>query len=126
MPAQWDPETSPRPIVFLHGLGVGLLQYHPLIAHFFSEFSDRPVLVPLQPHSSHDIFHPDFLSPPGRKVMSQRLANLIKELDWARFDNKKPENVGLTEDEEVKTILPGKPQRGVTMLSHSKYVLAEV
>jgi len=119
MPEQWDPDTSPRPIVFLHGLGVGLLQYLPLVAHLFSEFPDRPVLVPLQPHNSHDFFHPDFLNPPGRRVMSQRLADLIQMLGWARSDNKKSRNVEMTDDEEVKSTLLGKSQRGVTMVSHS-------
>lgn len=126
MPEQWDPETSPRPIVFLQGLGIGILQYHHLVAHFFSEFSDRPVLVPLQPHSSHDFFHPDFLNPPGRKVMSQRLANLIQVLGWARSDDKKSSDVKLTEDDEVKSILFAKSQRGVTMVSHSKYVFTAI
>jgi len=123
VPANWDPETSPRPIVFLHGLGFGLIHYHPLISHFFTEFSDRPVLFLLQPHSSHDFFHPDYLKPPNRRLMSYRLARLIQSLGWSKLENKKSET--LNEDEEVRSILLSDSQRGVTIVSHSKYVLRE-
>lgn len=123
-PAQWDPETSPRPIVFLHGLGFGLLHYHPFILHLFTEFSDRPVLVPLQPQSSHDFFHPDYLNPPDRKSMSNRLARLIQFLGWAGLENRKTAEEVLDENDEIRSILLSDSQRGVTIVSHSKFVVS--
>lgn len=122
MPTDWNPKKSPRPIIFLHGLGLGLLHYHSLIAHLFSEFTDRPVLVPLQPQSSHNIFHPDYLNPPGRSLMSQRLSNLIQSLGWATINNRKSEESKLSESNEVKSPLLYGSEKGVTVLSHSKYV----
>lgn len=117
----WNPEKSPRPIIFLHGLGLGLVHYHSLIAHIFSEFTDRPVLVPMQPQSSHDIFHPDYLNPPERRLMSQRLAGLVQSLGWATSSTWKSSDRKLGEDEEIKSFLKDS-ERGVTIVSHSKYV----
>ena len=83
IPAEWDATSSPRPIVFLHGLGLGLLQYHVFLSHLLETFTDRPILVPLQPQVSQDIFHPLFLKPLDRYQMADRLAGLIEELGWA-------------------------------------------
>lgn len=125
MPHDWDPATSPRPIVFLHGLGLGLLQYHRLIATLMSDYPNRPVLVPLQPQISQDFFHPDFLNPPSRHQMADSLANLLRDLGWVKleYDTAAVEaaDVGPQEQSEVEKSLVDSPQ-GVTMLSHSKYV----
>ena len=122
MPVDWNPEKSPRPIIFLHGLGLGLVHYHSLVAHLFTEFTDRPVLVPLQPQSSHDIFHPDYLNPPGRRLMSQRLANLVQSLGWATIG--KVGEPKLSEDDEIRSFRLDDSEKGVTVVSHSKYVLS--
>ncbi|KAJ3493881.1 hypothetical protein NLJ89_g10917 [Agrocybe chaxingu] len=116
MPREWDPTSSPRPVVFLHGLGLGLLQYHTVISHLLDEFSDRPVLVPLQPQISQDLFHPHFLKPLSRTQMAERLAGLIQELGWATLSN---ESDVETEEDEVASTLVEKPQKGVTVVSHS-------
>ena len=62
-PASAKPSSRFRlPIVFLHGLGIGLGQYIALlrrIAH-----SDRGVVVLLQPGISTAIWHPRFLAAP--------------------------------------------------------------
>lgn len=118
-PIDWNPEESPRPIIFLHGLGLGLVHHHSLVAHLFTEFTDRPVLVPLQPQSSYDIFHSDYLNPPGRRLMSQRLANLVRSLGWSM--TRKSGEPKLSEDDEVSLLQITK--EGVTVVSHSKYVL---
>lgn len=111
-PAGWDFNSGPRPIVLIHGLGLGLLQYNALIRQLLKTFSDRPLLVLLQPHISQDIFHPKFLHPMTRHETTHRLARLISQLGWAELDELDPE------EKQVLTILTGKCG-GVTMLSHS-------
>lgn len=59
------PASAPgkgRPIIFLHGLGVGLAQY----AHFLSSVgnSQRGAVLVLQPHISAQAWHPRFLRAP--------------------------------------------------------------
>ncbi|KAF8812512.1 hypothetical protein BYT27DRAFT_7182955 [Phlegmacium glaucopus] len=120
VPAKWDPMTSPRPIVFIHGLGLGLIQYHILLSHLFEKFVDRPILVPLQPHVSQNIFHPFFLKPLDRHQMADRLAGLIEELGWATLlsRDKNAKEMGF-QGEKVESPLTGNTRRGITMLSHS-------
>lgn len=116
MPAKWDAKTSPRPIVFLHGLGFGLLQYHMFLSQLLENFTDRPILVPLQPQVSQDIFHPLFLKPLDRHQMADRLAGLIEELGWATlFSNGKNSKKEVGSSQFIDTY------KGITMLSHSKY-----
>ena len=87
--------SSQRPIIFLHGLGLGVLQYHSLIKTLIREFPTRPILIPLQPHISQDLFHPRFLKPLGRHETIDCLLKVIKEHRWE--------------------------EDGVDVLSHSKY-----
>ncbi|KAG6915013.1 hypothetical protein DXG01_013918 [Tephrocybe rancida] len=117
-PKHWDPVTGPRPLVFIHGLGMGLFQYSLVLRHLMRHFSDRPFLVLLQPQISQHIFHPRFLKPMTRHETADRLANLLTHLDWVHRDL----NDG-NDTEEEKAIahsLVGKRKKGVTMLSHSK------
>jgi len=119
-PDDWDPTNSPRPIVFLHGLGLGLLQYHGTIAHLLEQFPDRPILIPLQPQISQDFFHPHFLKPPSRHEMADCLAGLLSELGWVSLDIKADKGVDSEEEDEVTSSLVENSQRGITLLSHSK------
>jgi hypothetical protein len=122
VPAKWDATTSPRPIVFLHGLGLGLLQYHVFLSHLLETFTDRPILVPLQPQVSQDIFHPLFLKPPDRREMTDRLAGLIEELGWATsLSNSKSTKEMDSKEKDVKSSQIKDTGKGITMLSHSKY-----
>lgn len=110
--------TSPRPIVFIHGLGLGLVQYHFLLFHLFETFADRPLLIPLQPQVSQDIFHPRFLKPLDRHQMADRLTGLIEELGWATSLSKDEKS----NEKDVGSSRTGNTAgRGITMLSHSKY-----
>lgn len=111
VPSDWNPETGPRPIVLLHGLGLGLTQYNLLLSHLLRTLPGVPLLVPLQPHISQDIFHPRYLEPPDRQEKARCVASLLEELGWVD-----PED---TADDKAATPAPG---RGVTVLSHSKYV----
>ena len=108
IPQSWDPIKGARPIVFIHGLGAGLLGYNVLISEFTRLFSDRPILVPLQPHISQNLFHSRFLKPMTRHETVECLAGLLVELGWA------------VDCDEAG--LPEQTQSGVTMISHSKYV----
>jgi hypothetical protein len=71
---------------------------------------DRPVLVPLQPHVSQEIFHPKYLSPMGRQESANALAGLLVELGWV--------NAPTDESEPEDTTKLEKPE--VTVVSHSK------
>ncbi|EPQ59444.1 hypothetical protein GLOTRDRAFT_109691 [Gloeophyllum trabeum ATCC 11539] len=112
VPEGWSPATGPHPIVFLHGLGLGLTQYKLFLTHLHETFPDRPLLVPLQPQISQDIFHPRFLKPMGRHEMADTLAELLKSLNWVRdVSNEDSDSEKETSDEERS--------KGITLLSHS-------
>ncbi|RDX55582.1 hypothetical protein OH76DRAFT_1468814 [Lentinus brumalis] len=118
IPSTWDARTGPRPIVFMHGLGLGLTQYRGFIEKVLVALPDHPILVPLLPHVSQEILHPRYLRPMGRKEMTECLAGLIAELGWADLEVPSPE----TSDSEEKSVVEAhlkKIPKGVTVLSHS-------
>jgi len=98
------------PIVFLHGLGLGLTQYKLFLSHFFAAVPDRPILVPLQPHVSQEIFHPRYLNPMGRHESAAAISGLMVKLGWV----KQP-----SEESEVEDCCGVDMKPGVTVLSHS-------
>jgi hypothetical protein len=109
IPEGWDPENpKTRPIVFLHGLGFGLSHYSMLITSLLRRFSDRPLLVPIQPHVSQRIFHGTFVRPLSKRATVEGLVGAMKKHGLV------PEDDGSYE----ATI--GDATTGVTMLSHSK------
>ena len=113
IPAAWDCNSDLRPIVFFHGLGLGISQYKLTLGRLVRNFSDRPILTILQPHVSQNIFHPNFLKPMTREQTTERLACLLDQLGWANLDN------------DVSEEMPAErasASKGVTMLSHSKCV----
>lgn len=97
-------------MVFLHGLGLGLTQYKMFLSHLFRLVNDRPILVPLQPHVSQEIFHPRYLRPMDRHECADALAGLIEHLGWARRRH-----------EDALSSPEPDASAGVTVLSHSKY-----
>lgn len=109
IPESWDPENpKTRPIVFLHGLGLGLFHYSMLITNLLRRFPDRPLLVPIQPHVSQRIFHGAFARPLGKRATTEGIVGAMRKHGFV------PEDDGSYES----TI--GDPTMGVTMLSHSK------
>ncbi|KAK7470562.1 hypothetical protein VKT23_001986 [Stygiomarasmius scandens] len=116
IPRGWDSVHGPRPLVLLHGLGLGLLQYHKFFRLVNKEFKDRPILIVLQPHISQEIFHPRFLQPLSRRETSKRLAGLIYALGWAKY----LERDGSESEGEKMERKTGKTSgHGITLLSHS-------
>lgn len=119
VPRNWSPDTGPRPIVFWHGLGLGLSQYKVLLSHFLEKLPDRPLLLPLQPHISQEIFHPRFLQPMGRHETVNCLVGLMEKLEWVPKRRVDPSDTE-TETEEASPSELRQFARGVTMVSHSK------
>lgn len=111
IPENWDPANSKtRPVLFLHGLGLGLFHYSMLITTLLRRFSNRPLLVPMQPHVSQRIFHGTYARPLGKRatvegiVGAMRKHGLVSEFDGS------------------SEATAGDPKAGVTVLSHSKCV----
>ncbi|KAJ3987296.1 hypothetical protein F5890DRAFT_1631901 [Lentinula detonsa] len=115
IPKNWKPSRDPRPVVFLHGLGLGLLQYHTFLSHLFQEFADRPLLIILQPHISQNIFHDRYLSPMPRKQTTKTLSSLLASFGWTSLDP----STNSSEDEGHHPNAKDRGQNGVTILSHS-------
>jgi hypothetical protein len=68
IPPGWTPEMGRRdpnamPILFLHGLGFGLLQNHILLEGLLGSLKSHPLVVPLAHHTSMSFFHPRHLAP---------------------------------------------------------------
>lgn len=110
VPESWSPTSGPRPIVFLHGLGLGISQYKILVSHIMEAMPNHPVLVPLFPHVSQEIFHPRYLKPMGRHEAADCIAGLLRELGWV---------APCEEDSEKEDAEESKTPSGVTLLSHS-------
>ena len=110
IPRSWSAEKGDRPVVFLHGLGLGLTQYKIFLNHLMHSVPDRPILIPLQPHVSQEIFHPRFFKPMSRKDYASTIAGLLEELGWAKRCD---------EDGELPSSEDGS-HLGVTVFSHSK------
>ena len=87
-------------MIFIHGLGLGVVQYMRILTHLLNELPDQPIVIPLQPHISQDFFHPRHLRPIGREEMVDTLIGFLTELGW----------VGNS----------AKQRQGVTIMSHSK------
>ncbi|KAI0254706.1 hypothetical protein BJV78DRAFT_1182312 [Lactifluus subvellereus] len=108
VPPTWDACKGPTPIVFVYGLGLGLLQYGTIIFSFLTWVPDRPLFILLQPHISQQIFHPRFLVPKTRKETVIIMRQLCTAFGWV------PDSADAQKGE---TDLP-KP-KGITLASHS-------
>lgn len=115
IPKSWNRNTGPRPVVFWHGLGLGMLQYKMTITNLTTLFPDRPLLIPIQPQISQDIFHPRFLTPMGRRETVAGFTSLLVELGWVTRSQIDGSDSGTDADEGSPAV-----SKGVTMMSHSK------
>lgn len=109
VPPTWDTCNGPTPIIFVHGLGLGLFQYTTIIYSFLTQVPDRPLFILLQPHVSQQIFHPRFLVPKNRKETVIAMRQLLVDFGWVP-------NPAEVRKGEAKISMP----RGVTMTSHSQ------
>ncbi|WVQ96095.1 hypothetical protein IAU59_003196 [Kwoniella sp. CBS 9459] len=106
IPKGWTPEkgrTVPNamPVVYLHGLGFGLLQSHLLIKHLIASLPTHPIVVPLSPHTAQSLFHHRHLRPWTRKELVEGMKNICTQ--WGFWD------------EHAR----GSAKGGVSLLSHS-------
>ncbi|KAI5481007.1 hypothetical protein MNV49_006193 [Pseudohyphozyma bogoriensis] len=75
-PPGWTPDRdgpeSKRPLLFIHGLGMGMAQYATLVNHLATSpvFKDRPLFFLVQPHISMSFFSKGYLHPPNQKSLS--------------------------------------------------------
>ena len=121
VPHGWNSVTDPRPIVFWHGLGLGLVQYKRLISRLMRDLPGYPLLVPIQPHISQTFFHPRFLTPMGRHETVESLASLLEHLRWVSpREGSASEAESSQSDSEGQFQSASRQRKGVTMLSHSK------
>lgn len=80
MPELWKPGSeSTRPVLFIHGLGMGLAQYASIVSYFEQHpaLKDRPLILLLQPHISMSLFHPNHLQPPNKEGTTKGLRALV-------------------------------------------------
>ncbi|GAA6060292.1 hypothetical protein JCM10212_002933 [Sporobolomyces blumeae] len=88
IPKDWRPNSngpeSQRPLVFIHGLGMGSAQYATFMSYLCSHrsFRDRPILILLQPHISMSFFEKGYLDPPDQKGCTQSLERMMKRLKF--------------------------------------------
>ncbi|WRT69556.1 uncharacterized protein IL334_006543 [Kwoniella shivajii] len=106
IPKGWTPEkgrTEPNaiPVVYLHGLGFGLLQSHFLIKHLISSLPSHPILIPLSPYTAQSLFHHRHLRPWTRQQLVDAMKNICTQ--WGFWD------------EGARGSMRG----GVSLLSHS-------
>lgn len=84
MPEGWEPRPDlaedERPLIFLHGLGMGMAQYATLVAVLGKSraLKRRPILVLLQPHISMSFFQRGFLDPPDQKRCTTGLVRALR------------------------------------------------
>lgn len=87
MPQDWKSRSEKtRPVLFLHGLGMGLAQYASLVSYFeqHPNLQDRPLVLLIQPHLSMSLFHPNHLQPPNKESTTAGLRALVKR--WSMED----------------------------------------
>lgn len=81
MPPDWTPDgtEATRPLIFVHGLGMGIAQYASCISYFEQHpaLHARPLILLLQPHLSMALFHPRHLKPPNKAQTTAGLRALV-------------------------------------------------
>ncbi|KAK0548151.1 hypothetical protein OC845_003701, partial [Tilletia horrida] len=99
-PAQQGDDPESLPILFLHGLGIGVGQYRFFFKHLVRH---RPgAIIVVQPHISASIFDPNFLRPPMKEELTRDVKACILDSDLGKV--KGPD---------------GKEDRSFTIVSHS-------
>ncbi|GAA5925007.1 uncharacterized protein JCM15063_005790 [Sporobolomyces koalae] len=88
VPKDWVPDRdgdeSTRPLVFIHGLGMGSAQYATFMSYLCSHrsFRKRPILVLLQPHISMSFFERGYHDPPDQVTLTHSIERMMKRLKF--------------------------------------------
>ncbi|BGO88940.1 hypothetical protein NBRC10512_005694 [Rhodotorula toruloides] len=82
--AREDLPEDERPLVFIHGLGMGLAQYTTLVSVLASSraLRRRPIMVLIQPAISMSIFERGYLSPPDQQRSSKGIERLMRRFGF--------------------------------------------
>lgn len=86
---QADKGAKPVALLFLHGLGVGALEYTWSICQILGSPRrpfQRPMLMPLQPWISNDVFSNDFLAPWDPVEASETIRAMLRRHDITRVN----------------------------------------
>jgi pimeloyl-ACP methyl ester carboxylesterase len=84
IPEGWTPDASDtestQPLMFIHGLGMGMAQYASLLTYIAKAevLKERPVIIPIQPHISMSFFEKDYLRPPERVQTTKALVEIAE------------------------------------------------
>ncbi|GAA5970009.1 hypothetical protein JCM3765_007275 [Sporobolomyces pararoseus] len=88
IPKDWNPDRngdeSTKPLVFIHGLGMGSAQYATFMSYLCSHrsFKNRPLLILLQPHISMSFFEKTYHDPPDQESLVKSLISMIKKFKF--------------------------------------------
>ncbi|GAA6034999.1 hypothetical protein JCM8097_002136 [Rhodosporidiobolus ruineniae] len=79
-----DPEEAERPLIFIHGLGMGACQYATLLSVLSTspQLRRRPIVILLQPHISMSFFEPGYLDPPDQKRCTEGLERVLRRFGF--------------------------------------------
>ncbi|EGG07928.1 uncharacterized protein MELLADRAFT_85254 [Melampsora larici-populina 98AG31] len=74
-------ERREKPVIFVHGVGFGLIQYISLVAYLtYSSYGrERPVVILLQPSISMEIFDKSFLDPPCQAEVARDVEEIMEK-----------------------------------------------
>jgi pimeloyl-ACP methyl ester carboxylesterase len=75
-------EKRQLPILFMHGLGIGIGQYMAFLARLVKH--EDGVVILIQPHISADILHPYYLNPPNKDEQADSTAALLSRLNMPK------------------------------------------
>ena len=69
-----------QPLLFIHGLGMGVAQYVHLVSYLGTakNLQERPVVILIQPHISMSFFSSDYLNPPDQKRCCEEFVQIAK------------------------------------------------
>lgn len=84
-----DAGKQSLPLVFLHGLGVGLIEYTwPLLKILGppSKPYNRPFIAPMQPWIAHDIFSSEFLTPWDAIEAAETIRAIVRRHNLTRIN----------------------------------------
>lgn len=116
IPKGWTAEKgrnqpNAMPVVYLHGLGFGLLQNHLLIKHLLKSLPTHPIVVVIAPHTSQSLFHERHLRPWNRTELVNAMKGICQK--WGFWEEPQTGN-GVNEADVG----------GVSLLSHSNGTVA--